>query len=164
MAQKRQPEEGKPRSDGNNSPEEKRRKFNLKRWGFFFFVGGLKVKWVFVEYCCWVVNYDWDCGSNVEIWIYNEVCLVVFWWICFAKIIFEKNLKTLLGLYWFLLEIAHECGLFIIICQLNHEAEFEDEGNLNCLFIGPPGGTEGRIIGYDYCAYWSFLPLSHFGL
>jgi hypothetical protein len=31
MAQKRQPEEGKPRSDGNNSPEEKRRKFNLKR-------------------------------------------------------------------------------------------------------------------------------------
>lgn len=30
MAQKRQPEEGKPRSDGNNSPEEKRRKFNLK--------------------------------------------------------------------------------------------------------------------------------------
>jgi hypothetical protein len=136
----------------------------LKRWGFFFFVGGLKVKWVFVEYCCWVVNYDWDCGSNVKIWIYNEVCLVVFWWICFAKIIFEKNLKTLLGLYWFLLEIAHECGLFIIICQLNHEAEFEDEGNLNWLFIGPPGGTEGRIIGYDYSAYWNFLPLSHFGL
>lgn len=30
MAQKRQPEEGKPRSDGNNSPEEKRRRFNLK--------------------------------------------------------------------------------------------------------------------------------------
>ncbi|KAG5230109.1 calmodulin-binding protein [Salix suchowensis] len=30
MAQKRQSEEGKPRSDGNISPEEKRRKFNLK--------------------------------------------------------------------------------------------------------------------------------------
>jgi len=31
MAQKRQPEEGKPRSDGNNSPDEKRRRFDLKR-------------------------------------------------------------------------------------------------------------------------------------
>ncbi|KAJ6375599.1 hypothetical protein OIU77_000556 [Salix suchowensis] len=30
MAQKRQPEEGKPRSDGNNTPGEKRRRFNLK--------------------------------------------------------------------------------------------------------------------------------------
>ncbi|KAG6754040.1 hypothetical protein POTOM_042048 [Populus tomentosa] len=30
MAQKRQPEEGKPRSDGNNSPDEKRRRFDLK--------------------------------------------------------------------------------------------------------------------------------------
>ena len=65
-----------------------------------------KGEYFFFEYCCWVVNYDWDCRSNAEIWIYNEFCLVVFWWICFAKIVFVRFLNFV----GFVLILAWDCS------------------------------------------------------